>query len=99
MFNIAQTQVPVAGTIKPLAPDLAPTLCPLIVVGHFSGKDTVSVSQIKTLDSECPRCKKPMVWHSMQTIGPQEVAVFECKACKRLKAVAAKPADVVSMWA
>ena len=36
----------------------------------------------------CSKCKKPMVWHSEQSVGPQEVNVFACKPCKKLAAVA-----------
>lgn len=45
----------------------------------------------------CSKCDKPMAWHSMQTIGPQEVNVFECKACKKLSAVAVNGRGLAAM--
>jgi hypothetical protein len=47
----------------------------------------------KTLDPECSKCRKPMVWHSEQSVGPLEVNVFECKVCKKLSAVSIGPAS------
>jgi RNase P subunit RPR2 len=40
----------------------------------------------------CPKCKRPMDWHSVETVqayyGPKSVQIFECENCGRLAASA-----------
>ena len=47
----------------------------------------------------CSRCDKPMAWHSTQTVGPQEVNVFECKDCAKLAALAVNTVGLAAMQA
>jgi hypothetical protein len=39
----------------------------------------------------CLRCKRPMEWHSVETVqayyGPKSVQIFECENCGRLTAL------------
>ena len=48
-------------------------------------------TQPKIKCPSCPKCKQPMVWHSVETVqayyGPKSVQIFECENCGRLTAV------------
>jgi RNase P subunit RPR2 len=45
-------------------------------------------TQPKIKAPSCPKCKQPMVWHSVQAYyGPKSVQIFDCENCGRLAAV------------
>jgi arsenate reductase-like glutaredoxin family protein len=45
------------------------------------------MEQTQISGPDCSKCKKPMAWHSEQSVGTHDVNVFQCKPCKKLTAV------------
>ena len=57
---------------------------------HQPSTNSAKPNQIKR--PPCPKCKKPMDWHSVETVqayyGPKSIQVFKCENCDRLNAFA-----------